>query len=123
MTATFAALVIVATTAACSSNSNSVSAPTPTLSTGTLQVRVAGTGSSASGYTAMVDGSVSQTVQNGTAAFTNLVSGSHSVGLSGFPSTCRVSGDNPRTVTVPAGGTVATDFDVVCSAALPGTGS
>src|SRR5205823_2346705 len=45
-----------------------------------------------------------------------VTSGDYQVSLSDVPSNCTVSGANPRTVTVPAGGTATTTFAVTCSA-------
>src|SRR5207237_7914619 len=70
-----------------------------------------------------VDGSSSQSVgATGVATFLGLPSGSHTVLLSGVPSNCSVSGDNPRTVSLIAGLVAATTFSVSCTA-LPTTGS
>ncbi len=91
---------------------------------GTLAVTVSTSGSNTpSGYTVIVDGSSSQSVgANGVATFLGLPSGSHSVLLSGVPSNCSVSGDNPRTVSLIAGLVAATTFSVSCTAP-PTTGS
>jgi Tol biopolymer transport system component len=68
-------------------------------------------------YTVEVDGGAqSQDIgPNGTATFTGLAAGSHDVELTGVADNCSVSGDNPRTVDVPDGGTATTSFDVSCS--------
>src|SRR5206468_2980509 len=50
---------------------------------------------------------------NGTVTAT-VTSGDYQVSLSDVPSNCTVSGANPRTVTVPAGGTATTTFAVTC---------
>src|SRR5947208_2509708 len=65
---------------------------------GTIAVTVTTSGSNTpSGYTVIVDGSSSQSVgATGVATFLGLPSGSHTVLLSGVPSNCSVSGDNPR---------------------------
>src|SRR2546429_599234 len=91
---------------------------------GTLAVTVTTSGSNTpSGYTVTVDGSSSQSVGAiGVATFLGLPSGSHTVLLSGVPSNCSVSGDNPRTVSLIAGLVAATTFTVGCTA-LPTTGS
>ena len=72
---------------------------------GTLAVTVTTSGSNApSGYTVIVDGSSSQSVgATAVATFVGLAAGNHTVQLSGFPSNCSVSGDNPRTVSLIAG--------------------
>ncbi|HEX4600693.1 MAG TPA: hypothetical protein VH116_04810 [Gemmatimonadales bacterium] len=85
--------------------------------TGNLTVTTTTTGSSlpTSNYTATVDGATSQAVApNGSATFTNLAAGSHSVALAGVPANCTVSGGLSQTVTVPAGGTATAPFTVSC---------
>jgi len=42
--------------------------------------------------------------------------GDHQIALSGVAGNCTVSGANPRTVNVPAGGTATTNFSVSCAA-------
>src|SRR5205823_2460539 len=88
---------------------------------GTLAVTVTTSGSNTpSGYTVIVDGSSSQSVgATGVATFLGLPSGSHTVLLSGVPSNCSVSGDNPRTVSLIAGLVAATTFSVSCTAPPP----
>src|SRR5439155_1463313 len=50
-----------------------------------------------------------------------LTAASHTVELSGIAANCTVSGQNPRTVTVPTGGTTTT-FSITCTALPPPTG-
>ena len=86
---------------------------------GDLTVSTTTTGSDLDpdGYTVTVDGSQSQAIAtNGSVTFSGLAAGDHRVALSGVAGNCSVSGDNPRTVTVPAGGTGSTTFSVSCSA-------
>src|SRR6266545_945861 len=100
----------------------SPNAPPPT---GDLTVTTGTTGSNVDpdGYTVTIDGGASQAIAtNGTVTFTGLAAGSHSVVLSGLAGNCAVSGANPRTVTVPAGGTVTTAFAVSCAGAPPPAG-
>ncbi len=100
----------------------SPNAPPPT---GDLTVTTGTTGSNVDpdGYTVTIDGGASQAIAtNGTVTFTGLAAGSHSVVLSGLAGDCAVSGANPRTVTVPAGGTVTTAFAVSCAGAPPPAG-
>src|SRR5207302_1591679 len=52
---------------------------------------------------------------NATVSAPGIVAGDYTVQLSGVPSNCTVSGANPRTVTVPAGGTGSTTFAVGCT--------
>ena len=102
---------------------------TPTGSgSGSLTVTTNSTGSNvdSNGYTVTIDGSFSQPIAmtNGSVTFTG-PAGDHPVALSGVASNCAVSGANPRTVTVPAGGTGTTTFSVTCGVPQPtvsGTG-
>jgi glucose/arabinose dehydrogenase len=89
-----------------------------TATTGNLTVTTSTSGSSApSGYTVTVDGSQSQAIgANASVTFTNLSAGGHSVALTNVAGNCTVGGGNPRSVTVPSGGTVATAFSVSCAA-------
>src|SRR5207247_250826 len=52
---------------------------------------------------------------NATVSAPGIGAGDYTVQLSGVPSNCMVSGANPRTVTVPAGGTGSTTFAVSCT--------
>ncbi len=88
---------------------------------GSLAVTTTTTGSNldTDGYTLTIDGSISQPIAtNGSVTYTG-PAGNHPVALSGVAANCAVSGANPRTVTVPAGGTGTTIFSVTCSAQLP----
>src|SRR5437879_2850746 len=72
------------------------------------------------GYTVAVGGGAGQAIGiNGSVTFTNLAAGSHSVALTDVAANCTVSGANPQTVTVPAGGSVTAPFSVSCTP-LPG---
>jgi len=85
---------------------------------GNLTVSSSTSGSSLDpdGYTVTVDGSASQAIAiNGSVTFTNLSAGNHSVQLTGVATNCTVSGSNPRTVSVPSGGTGSTTFSVTCT--------
>ncbi|HYL56915.1 MAG TPA: hypothetical protein VEU73_15190 [Gemmatimonadales bacterium] len=90
-----------------------------TSSNGSLTVTTSTTGSNLDpdGYTVVVDnGAASQPIpDNGSVTFTG-PAGDHTVGLSGVAANCTVSGANPRTITVPAGGTTSTTFAVTCAA-------
>ena len=93
--------------------------------TGDLAVSASTTGSDLDpdGYTVTVDGGVSQAIGvNGSVTFNALAAGDHSVALAGVAANCSASGPNPRTVTVPAGGTASTTFAVSCAASPPPTG-
>ena len=84
---------------------------------GNLTVSASTSGSSLDpdGYTVAVDGGAGQALAiNGSVTFTSLSAGNHSVQLSGVAANCTVSGSNPRTVSVPSGGTATTTFTVSC---------
>jgi len=89
--------------------------------TGSLTVSTSTTGSNLDpdGYTVTLDGTSSQTIAINDAVTVTGPAGDHPVALSGVAANCTVSGVNPRTVTVPAGGTGSTTFAVTCSAQLP----
>jgi PKD repeat protein len=53
---------------------------------------------------------------NTTVTFSGITPGDYTLELSDVPANCTVSGTNRRTVTVPAGGTGGTRFDVRCTA-------
>ena len=67
------------------------------------------------GYTVEVDGTQTQSIGvNDTVTFAGLPVGDHTVELKGVAANCVLSGNNPRTVTVPSGDTVQTDIAVIC---------
>lgn len=90
---------------------------------GSLTVTTSTTGSNLDpdGYTVVVDGgAASQPIAtNGSVTFTG-PAGDHTIALSGVAANCTVSGANPRTVTVPAGGSTSTTFAVSCAAVTAG---
>ena len=84
--------------------------------TGTLTITTGTTGANPDpdGYTVTVDGTASQAIAtNGSATFT-VPAGANPLALSGVASNCSVSGANPGTVTVPAGGTGTATLGVTC---------
>ena len=99
----------------------SVSCTAPT-TTGTLSVTTSTTGQNIpASYTLNVTGpsfptGTSQPIGANATVTATVTSGDYQVSLSDVPSNCTVSGANPRTVTVPAGGTATTTFAVTCSA-------
>src|SRR5207245_6765335 len=87
---------------------------------GNLAVRTSTTGSSfPASYTLNASGpggSGSQPIGvNTNVTFSAIATGDYTVSLSNVPTNCTVSGSNPRTVTVPAGGTGSTTFSVSCT--------
>ena len=88
-------------------------------STGTLEVTTRTTGSTLDpdGYTFTIDDGGAQAIGvNGTVSVPGLSAGDHVLRLAGAATNCAVGGANPRSATVPAGGTVRVTYDVTCSA-------
>ena len=98
----------------------SVSCTAPT-TTGTLSVTTSTTGQNIpASYTLNVTGpsfptGASTPINANGNVSASVTSGDYQVSLSNVPSNCAVSGANPRTVTVPAGGTGPTTFQVSCN--------
>ena len=95
---------------------------TGTTTTGTLTIATSTTGQGLpASYTVTATGPSFPTGEsesigtNATVSAPGIVAGDYTVQLSGVPSNCMVSGANPRTVTVPAGGTGSTTFSVSCT--------
>ncbi len=89
--------------------------------TGNLTVTTSTTGSNQpSSYTLNASGPGGSTTQaiasNTSVTFSAIATGDYTVSLSDVPANCTLSGANPRTVTVPSGGTGATTFAVSCAA-------
>jgi hypothetical protein len=71
------------------------------------------------GYGVTVDSGPSLPVAaNDTVTIGGLTAGSHQVALSGIAANCQLQGDNPQTVTVAAGDTLAVSFTLHCPVAL-----
>jgi hypothetical protein len=69
----------------------------------------------AGGYRVTLDGLHSIRLEtNGSHVFANLAAGDHTLELSELPVDCRVTGNNPRTVTAVAGATAMSVFLVTC---------
>jgi TolB protein len=88
--------------------------------TGDLDVTAATTGDDLDdAYTVTVDAGAAQPIgANATITIAGLSAGNHDVELGDVAANCTVAGDNPRTVLVPDAGTVATTFDVACTAEI-----
>jgi len=99
----------------------SVSCPTPPPTTGDLTVTTTttGGGTDPDGYTVTVDAINKPIGVSGSVTFNGLPAGDHSVTLTGLANNCTVSGQNPRTINVPAGGTPQTNFPVTCRVTGP----
>src|SRR5207302_1728835 len=75
------------------------------------------------GYTVTVTGGGSKAIgTNDSVTFQNLVTGSHTVTLSGIQSNCSVSGGASRPVTVNTGPPVSVAFPIDCPTVPPPTG-
>jgi hypothetical protein len=89
-----------------------------TTETGMLEVTTVTTGDDIDpdGYTVTVDGSLSQAIgANDTVTFTDLAALQHTVELTDVAGNCVAGGENPRTVSVPAGGVGETTFEIGCT--------
>jgi hypothetical protein len=103
-----------------------ISCAAPPPEAGTLQVSTSTSGSDVDpdGYTLALDARASQPIGvEATLALANLAAGVHTVQLSGNETNCSIAGANPRTVTVPAGGTVDMPFSITCTPRPPTTGA
>ena len=91
-----------------------------TATTGSIAVTTTTSGApqDPDGYTVTVDGAQSQPIatNSGSATFTDLGSGNHTVALSGVAPNCSVSGGPSRTVAVIAGNTTQVPFTLTCTA-------
>lgn len=92
-------------------------------STGDLTVSVSTTGPDPDpdGYIVTLDNERTSRVDaNGDTEFSSLSTGSHVLELSDVASQCSITGDNPRTVTISAGETTPTTFDLTCTVSPSG---
>ena len=83
---------------------------------GAIQVTAATIGEEidADGYTVQTGNQSRGLGVNASTVFGELDPGDHSIELTGVHSNCNVAGDNPRSLTVTAGQTAQTTFDVAC---------
>ncbi|MEO7987342.1 MAG: CARDB domain-containing protein, partial [Gemmatimonadales bacterium] len=91
----------------------------PAPESGTLAVvtQTSGNDQDPDGYTYAVDGGDAQPIgANATINILSLAAGSHTVTLAGAAANCTVGGSNPRSVSVPNGGTGQATFSVTCTA-------
>ncbi len=98
-----------------------VDCPTPPPPTGDLTVSAATTGGTPDpSYSVTVDGGQMRTIgTNGSTTYTGLTASSHTVQIGDLASNCAVSGQNPRSVNVPAGSSASTTFNVDCPTPPP----
>src|SRR5438874_9849466 len=95
-----------------------IDCPTVPPPTGDLTVTNSTTGQDLDpdGYTVTVDGGQSRSLGvNTSTTYSGLTATSHTVELTGIAGNCTVSGQNPRTVSVPTSGTTTT-FTITCAA-------
>ena len=87
--------------------------------TGSIEINTITSGPEpdADGYAVSIDDQAEKSLGiNATLDREGLEPGSHSVRLMGMAANCNVAGDNPRTVSVPAGESTPVIFEVTCSA-------
>jgi Big-like domain-containing protein len=98
----------------------------PTSGTGTVQVTTTSTGSDVDpdGYVALLDGAQPGVAvpASGSATFTDVAEGSHTIELSGVAANCTVSGGASTTTSVSAGATSDVSFSISCVSAPPSVG-
>ena len=71
-----------------------------------------------------MDGGVSEPVEaTSIKQLDDMTVGDHTLALSGIAGNCTVEGENPRTITITAGGAVATAFSIVCVTPPPTSGT
>lgn len=84
-----------------------------------VTVSVTGHDRDLNGYTVTLDGTDSRPIGGVRTAtvssYLNLTAGTHELELSDITDNCRVSGDNPRSVTVTEGQVTSESFEVTCS--------
>jgi Tol biopolymer transport system component len=93
--------------------------------TGTLQITTSTSGAEqdADGYTVRMDAGSAQRIDPAATLTTSDVTvGDHTLQLGDVAANCNVAGDNPRTISVTAGGTATVAFAVTCEATSPTTG-
>jgi hypothetical protein len=92
-----------------------ITCTTAPLSSGRLEITVNTSGTDLDGYLVSVDGGAVQPISiNGTLTITNVAAGSHSIQLSDLDPNCTVTGLNPVTIAVSAGGVARPGFEVDC---------
>ena len=88
---------------------------------GTLEVTTATNGAEPDpdGYTLQIDAAQAQTIgPASTLRIADVTPGNHVVQIGNAAANCAVTGDNPRAVSVPSGGTVTVAFAVTCRATV-----
>jgi Tol biopolymer transport system component len=89
----------------------------PTTGSLTITTNTSGPEPDADGYAVVInDGAETAIPASGTLHRDNVEPGNHSVRLTGMAANCTVTGDNPRSVSLPAGETVTVTFQLSCGA-------
>jgi probable HAF family extracellular repeat protein len=89
----------------------------PTTGSLTITTSTSGPEPDADGYAVtMDDGTETAIAASGTLQRDDVEPGNHTVQLTGMAANCTVAGENPRSVSVPAGETVTVTFELTCSA-------
>ena len=86
--------------------------------TGSIKVTTTSSGPNPDpdGYTLALDGAAPVPIPNdGSHTFEQVAGGSHQIQLGGLAANCVAAGDNPRTVSLAAGGTATASFSVSCA--------
>ena len=94
--------------------------------TGSIQVvtTTTGAGTDPDGFALLLDGADRGSIAvSATSSLTGVTAGAHSIGLTGLAGNCQISGENPRAVSVPAGGTAPVAFAISCTAPGATTGN
>lgn len=100
--------------------SESTSGPSES-TTGALEVRASTTGDTldSDGYRVTLDGGIERSLgPSESIIYEDVAEGDHEVTISGVQANCSPGADATRTVTVTAGSTATTAFDIACRAAL-----
>jgi len=88
----------------------------PQMGAARVTIATAGADLNPHGYVVGVDGGASMAAPvNGSVTIVGLKAGSHSLALGGLAGNCAVSGANPRSVDVVAGGTTDVSFAITCA--------
>jgi hypothetical protein len=96
-------------------------APPPSAGTVVVTTETSGAGADPDGYAFTIGDRAAQPIgPTASVSVAGVPAGATQVGLSGLAANCQLTPENPRTVTVPAGGTVEVVFAVSCAA---GTGT
>ncbi|TYP95302.1 protein of unknown function (DUF5050) [Fodinibius salinus] len=117
---TLLSLVLSFLLVSCGGGDSTGSEPPPELTTGAVEVTTSTTGDDidGDGFTVAAANASSSIDPNDTTILTDLSEGSVDVELSGLTSNCTITGDNPKNVSVTAGDTTSTTFDLECEAQL-----